>query len=87
MLDSKRCYLTLIEIANTDQLTVKVIITIQSVHICTSEIKNECFGYNICSIISQFRFLSLHKLIAILFKKIDLVYIYSKYILVSGVFY
>lgn len=72
MLDSKRCYLTLIEIVNADQLPVKVIITIQSVHICTSEIKkNECFGYNICSIINQFRFLSLHKLIAILFKKID----------------
>lgn len=72
MLDSKRCYLTLIEIVNADQLPVKVIITIQSVHICTSEIKkNECFVYNICSIINQFRFLSLHKLIAILFKKID----------------
>lgn len=39
MLDSKRCYLTLIEIVNADQLPVKVIITIQSVHICTSEIK------------------------------------------------
>lgn len=41
MLDSKRCYLTLIEIVNADQLPVKVIITIQSVHICTSEIKKK----------------------------------------------
>lgn len=74
MLDSKRCYLTLIEIVNADQLPVKVIITIQSVHICTSEIKKKWMlwiQHKLCSIINQFRFLSLHKLIAILFKKID----------------